>query len=93
MKKPELLMPAGGMEALLTAVRYGADAVYMGGEMFSLRAAAKNFSLEDMKKAIDFAHENGVKVYVTANILAHNDDLPQVREYLAQLRDIKPDAI
>ena len=74
MKKPELLVPAGSLEVLKVAVRYGADAVYIGGEAFGLRAKAKNFSFEDMKEGIAFAHEHGVKVYVTANIFAHNDD-------------------
>ena len=75
MKKPELLLPAGSLEVLKTAVRYGADAVYAGGEAFSLRAKARNFSMEDLAEGIAFAHEHGAKVYVTANILAHNDDL------------------
>ena len=73
-KKPELLMPAGSLEVLKTAVRYGADAVYIGGEMYGLRAKARNFSPEDMWEGIRFAHERGVKVYVTANITAHNRD-------------------
>ena len=72
---------------------FGADAVYIGGEAFGLRAKAKNFSMEDMKEGIGFAHERGVKVYVTANILAHNDDLPGVREYFKELKEIKPDAL
>ncbi len=63
-----------------TAVMFGADAVYIGGEAFGLRAKAKNFSMEDMKEGIRFAHEHGVKVYVTVNILAHNDDLEGVRD-------------
>lgn len=70
-----------------------ADAVYIGGEVFSLRAKSKNFSLEDMKEGIDFAHAHGVKVYVTSNILAHNQDLDGVREYFKELKDIKPDAL
>ena len=74
-KKPELLVPAGSLEVLKTAVIFGADAVYIGGEVFSLRAKAKNFSYEDMKEGIAFAHAHQVKVYVTANILAHNDDI------------------
>ena len=92
-KKPELLIPAGNLEVLKTAVIYGADAVYIGGEMFSLRAKAKNFSDEDMKEGIEFAHERGVKVYVTANIFAHNDDLPEAEEYFKRLNAIKPDAL
>ena len=70
MRKPELLVPASSLEVLKTAVIFGADAVYIGGEAFGLRAKAKNFSMEDMKEGIAFAHEHGVKVYVTANILA-----------------------
>ena len=91
MKKPELLIPASSLEVLKTAVIYGADAVYIGGEMFGLRAKAKNFSKEDMKKGIEFAHEHNVKVYVTANILAHNYDLDGVREYFKELNEMKPE--
>ena len=80
-RHPELLIPASSLEVLKTAVIFGADAVYIGGEAFGLRAKAKNFSMDDMKKGIAFAHEYGVKVYVTANILAHNDDLEGVRTY------------
>ena len=90
-KKPELLMPAGSPEVLRTAVTFGADAVYIGGDVFGLRAKAKNFSLEEMAQGIAFAHARGVKVYVTANILAHNDDLEAAAEYFASLRDMKPE--
>ncbi len=93
MKKPELLIPAGSLEVLKTAVAYGADAVYIGGEAFGLRAKAHNFSLDDMREGVEFAHSRGVKVYVTANILAHNQDLDGVEEYFHQLRDVKPDAL
>ena len=92
-KKPELLVPAGSLEVLKTAVIYGADAVYIGGEAFSLRAKAKNFSLEDMREGIDFAHKNNVKVYVTANILAHNYDIDAAYEYFRELEKIKPDGL
>ena len=92
-KKPELLIPASSLEVLKTAVRYGADAVYIGGEAFGLRAKAKNFSMGEMAEGIRFAHERGVKVYVTANILAHNEDLPGVRRYFRELREIGPDAL
>ena len=92
-RKPELLVPASSLEVLKTAVIYGADAVYIGGEAFGLRAKAKNFSHEDMKAGIAFAHERGVKVYVTANILAHNDDLEGAREYFKELKEIGPDAL
>ena len=84
MKKPELLVPASSLEVLKVAVVFGADAVYIGGEAFGLRAKAKNFSPEEMREGIRFAHEHGVKVYVTANILAHNGDLPGVREYFEE---------
>ena len=91
--KPELLVPAGSPEVLHVAVRYGADAVYIGGEAFSLRAKAKNFTLEEMAEGIKYAHEHGVKVYVTANILAHDRDLDEAREYFGQLADMRPDAV
>ena len=92
-RHPELLIPASSLEVLKTAVIFGADAVYIGGEAFGLRAKAKNFSMEDMKEGIAFAHEHDVKVYVTANILAHNEDLPGVRKYFEELKEIKPDAL
>lgn len=93
MKKPELLVPASSLEVLKIAVMYGADAVYIGGEAFGLRAKAKNFSLEEMREGIAFAHERGVRVHVTVNILAHNRDLEGVREYLKELKEISPDAL
>ncbi len=89
-RKPELLVPASSLEVLKTAVIFGADAVYIGGEAYGLRAKAKNFSLEEMAEGIVFAHERGVKVYITANILAHNSDLEGAREYFARLRDMQP---
>ena len=91
--RPELLIPASSLEVLKVAVMFGADAVYIGGEAFGLRANAKNFSKEDMIEGIDFAHKHGVKVFVTANILAHNSDLDGVREYMKELKEIKPDAL
>lgn len=91
MRKKELLVPAGSLEVLKIAVIYGADAVYIGGDAFGLRAKAKNFSMEEMEEGIIFAHEHGVKVYVTANILAHNEDLAGVREYLKELGEMKPE--
>ena len=91
MRKIELLCPASSLEVLKIAVIFGADAVYIGGEAFGLRAKAKNFSLEEMAEGIKFAHDHGVKVYVTANILAHNYDLDGVRTYFEELRDMKPD--
>ena len=93
MRKPELLIPASSLEVLKTAVRFGADAVYIGGEAFGLRAKAKNFSGEEMKQGIDFAHVHGVKVHVTANILAHNNDLEGARTYFHELKEMKPDAL
>lgn len=93
MRHPELLIPASSLEVLKVAVIYGADAVYIGGEVFGLRANAKNFSLEDMKEGVQFAHEHGVKVYVTANILAHNGDLEGARQYFRELKAVGPDAL
>lgn len=85
------MIPASSLEVLRTAVMFGADAVYIGGEAFGLRAKAKNFSMEEMAQGIAFAHAHGVRVYVTANILAHNDDLEGARNYFAQLRDMQPE--
>jgi putative protease len=91
--KPELLVPAGSLEVLKTAVNFGADAVYIGGEVFSLRAKARNFSAEDMAEGIKYAHEHGVKVHVTANILAHNADLAGADDYFRELAELGPDAL
>lgn len=96
MRRPELLIPASSLEVLKIAVMYGADAVYIGGEVFGLRAKAKNFSMEEMKEGIAFAHTHDVKVYVTANILAHNGDLEGVRVYFEELNAFgqnRPDAL
>lgn len=93
MRTPELLIPASSLEVLKTAVIFGVDAVYIGGEAFGLRAKAKNFTKEDMQEGIDFAHKHGVKVYVTANILAHNHDLEGVEVYFKELQVMKPDAL
>lgn len=93
LRRPELLVPASCLEVLKTAVIYGADAVYIGGEAFGLRAKAKNFSPEDMEAGIAFAHDHGVRVYVTANILAHNADLAGVRRYFTELKELRPDAL
>lgn len=92
-KKPELLIPSSSLEVLKVAIMYGADAVYIGGEMFGLRAKAKNFSMEEIKEGVEFAHQYGKKVYVTANIIAHNRDLDGVRSYFKELKKIQPDAI
>ncbi len=91
-EKPELLIPASSLEVLKTAVCFGADAVYIGGEAFGLRAKAKNFSMEEMAEGIVFAHAHGAKVYVTANILAHNEDLDGARSYFAELAAMQPEA-
>ncbi len=101
MNKPELLLPASSPEVLKTAVLYGADAVYIGGEMYGLRAKAKNFSAQDMADSIEFAHAHGKKVYVTANITAHNNDLEGIKEYFKSLSNmtagsgntVRPDAL
>ena len=93
MRKPELLIPAGNLETLKTAVIYGADAVYIGGEAFSLRARADNFDKDTMTEAIAFAHEHGAKVYVTVNIFVHNYDIEAAKKYLNELKTIAPDAL
>ena len=93
MKIPELLIPAGSLDVLKTAVIYGADAVYLGGEAFGLRAKAKNFSMQEIREGIAFAHQRGVKIYITANILAHNRDLAGVEVYFNELKECPPDAL
>ena len=93
MNKPELLAPAGSLAKLKYAIMYGADAVYIGGEAFSLRVAAKNFTIEEIKEGIEFAHERGAKVYITANIIAHNSDLETFPEFVKQVSDLNADAI
>lgn len=93
MRETELLIPAGSLEVLKVAVNYGADAVYIGGESFGLRAKAHNFTIEEMKEAVIYCHERGVKLYVTANIFAHNDDLAGVRDYFEKLVPLGIDAL
>ena len=93
MRHPELLLPAGSPEVLKVAVHYGADAVYLGGEAFGLRAAAHNFTFEEMKEAVSYAHGNGVRVHVTANIFAHNRDIAEAEAYFRELSEIGPDAV
>lgn len=93
MRPVELLIPAGSLEVLKTAVRYGADAVYIGGEAFGLRAKAHNFTIPDMKEGIAFAHEHGCKVYLTVNVFAHNRDIEGIREYFRTLREVPADAL
>lgn len=90
---PELLAPAGNFEKLVTAIHYGADAVYLGGKMFSLRAKAGNFDDEMMKKGVQYAHDHGVKAYATVNVFAHNRDLDGLPEYLLKLRRAKVDGL
>ena len=92
-RQTELLIPASSLEVLKTAVTYGANAVYIGGDMYSLRAKAKNFSKEDMAEGIRFAHDHGKKVHVTANITAHNRDLEGIRQYFHELKKMQPDAL
>ncbi len=93
MKSIELLIPAGSLDILKTAVIYGADAVYLGGEAFGLRAKAKNFTGGEIREGISFAHAHGVKVYITANILAHNEDLKEAEAYFCELKEYGPDAL
>ncbi len=93
MVEPELLVPAGDMEKLKFAILYGADAVYLGGKSFGLREKAGNFTLSEMKDAVEFAHQRGVKVYVTVNILAHNNDLKELDQYIKELNKINIDAV
>lgn len=92
-KKPELLVPAGGLDVLKVAVDYGADAVYIGGQSFGLRAKADNFTIEEMKEGVSYAHGRGAKVYVTANIFAHNYDLDGMAAYFTSLSDTGVDAV
>lgn len=88
----ELLAPAGDLEKLKIAVIYGADAVYFGGEMFSLRAGAGNLTIEEMKEGIAFAHERGKRCYLTLNIFAHNEDIAPLTEYLNRIKSLELDA-
>lgn len=92
-KKVELLAPAGNMEKMLTAFHFGADAVYLSGKSFGLRAFADNFDRQQLKQAVDYAHSYGKKVYVTVNIFASNDDFDELKDYLVYLQSIKVDAI
>ena len=93
MKKTELLAPAGNMEKLKMALLYGADAVYLGGKAFGLRAFGGNFTNEELQEAVDFAHKLGKKIYVTVNIFPHNSDIAKLPAYLTFLNEIKVDAI
>ena len=93
MNKPELLAPAGSLAKLKYAIMYGADAVYIGGEAFSLRVAAKNFTIDEIKEGIEFAHARGAKVYITANIIPHNSDLANFPEFVKEVDALGADAI
>ena len=88
-KKVEILSPAGSYESLKAAIAAGADAVYIGGEAFSLRVAAKNFTLDEIKEGIEFAHERGKKVYITANIIPHNSDLDYFPQFVKEVDGLK----
>ena len=92
MKKPELLAPAGDLERLKVALLYGADAVYIGGQKYSLRANATNFSIEEIKEGCDFAHKLNKKVYLTLNIVFHNEDMDGVYDYIRDVVDCGIDA-
>ncbi len=93
MNKPEILAPAGSLQKLKYAIMYGADAVYIGGEAFSLRVAAKNFTIDEIKEGIEFAHERGAKVYITANIIPHNSDLESFPDFVREVACLGADAI
>jgi putative protease len=91
-KKLELLAPAGDLEKLKIAIDYGADAVYFGGEMFGLRAGAKNFTIENIKEGVEYAHTKDRKAYMTLNIFAHNEDISELKNYITLIKDIPIDA-
>lgn len=93
MKKPELLAPGGSLEKLKTVIEYGADAVYVGGEMFSLRVAAENFTSDELKEGLEFAHKRSKKVYLTANIIPHNKDIDEFESYIEEIRPMGFDGI
>ena len=93
MQKVELLAPAGNLYKLKIALKYGADAVYIGGEAFSLRTAADNFTPEEMKEGIEYAHQMGKKVYITANIIPHNRDLDKMEKYFQEIYEMGADAV
>ena len=93
MREVELLAPAGDLEKLKIAFEYGADAVYIGGEIFGMRSAAKNFTKENMIEGVNFAHERGKRVFVTCNIIPRSEDLEILRDYLLELEEIGVDAV
>lgn len=86
--KPELLAPVGDMERLTSALDFGADAVYLAGKSFGMRSAPSNFSNEELMEAVKKAHENGVKVYVTCNILPHNHELAELPDFLMYCQEV-----
>ena len=92
MRKVELLAPAGDLEKLKIAVDYGADAVYFGGEMFSLRAGAGNLTIDEIIEGVEYAHHRGVRCHMTLNVYAHNEDIEPLKEYLQKIKDIPIDA-
>ena len=92
MRKPEVLSPAGNLEKLKFAVDFGADAVYLGGKLFNLRAKAGNFTIEEMAEGIEYAHERGVKVYVTLNAFARNQDFKAIEDFVDAVKELSPDA-
>ena len=92
MKKVELLAPAGDLEKLKIAVEYGADAVYFGGEMFSLRAGAGNMTIDEIKEGVAYAHSRGVRCHLALNVYAHNEDIEPLQAYLKEIKDIPIDA-
>lgn len=93
MKRPEILSPAGNFEKMKAAILYGADAVYLAGRVFGMRAAADNFSIDELKEAVEYAHGRGVKVYLTVNTMPREDEYPALVEYFEQLGDIAVDAL
>ncbi|MBE7010664.1 MAG: U32 family peptidase [Ruminococcaceae bacterium] len=93
MKKPELLAPAGSLERLETAVLFGADAVYAGGEAFSMRTAAKNFTSDELKKAREITQKKGCKLYIATNIIPHNSDMEALPAFLEEMADLSPDGL
>jgi putative protease len=93
MNKPELLAPSGSFEKMKVALLYGADAVYLGGSEFGLRAASKNFNMDELSKAVEYAHKSGKKVHVTVNAIIRNEQITRLKEYLRLLNQIRPDAL
>ncbi|WP_459477626.1 peptidase U32 family protein [Clostridium saccharoperbutylacetonicum] len=93
MIKPELLAPAGNLEKLKTAINFGADAVYLGGSKLNLRASADNFTIEELKEGLEYAHSRGKKVHVTLNVIPHNDDLNGIEDYITELYEVGVDAV